>query len=386
MKITLLAALQTLSAALLLGSCTGSSTAPESVLLFANNSEGSKFYRIPAIATAVDGSVVVAADKRIEAMGDLPNKIDVVAKRSEDNGKSWSETITIARHEGDCGYGDPALVLDAQSGDLLCIFASGEGMHTSTPQKQIEVNVARSSDHGKTWSQPNRITPYIYGAECADTLSQGWYGVFVASGHATQLRDGTLLFVIAARKGEAGLPPLSNYVCTSDDGGYTWRLLPAEVDADGDESKVVELADGSWLMSIRNRHKGLRKYALSHDRGASWTQPQLWQGLIEPGCNGDIVRYTAEADGFSRNRLLHSIPYDSVERQNVSVLMSYDEGKTWPVRKTIWEELSGYSSLTVLRDGSIGLATEVGGWDYGFDIWFTRITPEWLTDGADSYK
>ena len=84
--------------------------------------------------------------------------------------------------------------------------------------------------------------------------------------------------------------------------------------------------------------------------------------------------------------MLHSIPLDSAERRNVSVLLSYDEGLTWPVRRTVWSGDAGYSSLTVLPDGDIGLLTEVGNWERGFEIYFTRLTPEWLTEGADSYR
>lgn len=374
-----------LAAVLLLSACAQPITPPESTLLFAPGDAGAKFYRIPAIVTAADGSLIAAVDKRIEHMGDLPNRIDVAARRSEDNGKTWSEPITIAAHQGDCGYGDPALVVERNTGDVLCIAASGAGLFQSTPSMRTEVNVIRSRDNGKTWSEPERITPSIYGAECPDTLTQGWHGVFAASGRALQLRDGTILFVIAARKGEATTPPLCNYVCASYDGGYTWQVLPAEVDADGDEAKLAELEDGTLLMSIRNPHKGSRKYALSHDRGMSWSKPLPWEDMQEPACNGDMMRYTSTQDGFSRNRLLHSIPFDPAERRNVSLMMSYDEGRTWPVRKTIWEGDAGYSALTILDDGSIGLLTEVGNWD-GFEIWFTRITPEWLTDGTDSFK
>lgn len=214
------------------------------------------------------------------------------------------------------------------------------------------------------------------------SLSRGWYGAFAASGRALQLRDGTLLFVVAARTGREA-PPLVNYVCMSEDGGRSWRLLPTPVDMNGDEAKLVERADGSWLMSIRNPAKGRRKYALSADRGATWSEPQRWEDMPSPACNGDIVRYTLRVEGARRNRMLHSIPLDSVERRNVSVLLSYDEGRTWPVRRSVWSGDAGYSSLTVLPDGDIGLLTEVGNWERGFEIYFTRLTPEWLTRGED---
>lgn len=370
---------------LLASACTKQLVPPESTLVFARGDAGSKYYRIPALITAADGSLVAVADKRIETMGDLPNRIDIVSRRSGDGGRTWSEPVSVVRHEGEYGYGDPALVVDRRTGDLLCIFASGAGMRASTPRHPTDIGISRSRDHGRTWSEPERITSSIYGAACPDSVARGWFAAFAASGRALQLRDGTLLFVIAVRVGEP-FPPLSNYVCASVDGGGSWQLLPTPADENGDEAKLVELADGSWLMSIRNPAKGHRKYSVSHDRGATWSQPKMWRDVRDPACNGDMMRYTLMSDGFGRNRLLHSIPYDKRRRRRVSVLMSYDEGRTWPVRKTVWKRNAGYSSLTVLPDGTIGLLTEVGDWEKGFDIYFTRITAEWLTDGKDAWK
>lgn len=60
----------------------------ERALVYRPGNYDSKFYRIPAIVTAKDGSLVTAADKRIEHNDDLPAKIDVVSRRSTDGGKT----------------------------------------------------------------------------------------------------------------------------------------------------------------------------------------------------------------------------------------------------------------------------------------------------------
>ena len=228
-----------------------------------------------------------------------------------------------------------------------------------------------------------RRTPQIYGPGCDNPAADSLSGLFAASGRALQLADGTLLFAAAAHRTGTKWPPLYNYVCLSGDGGRTWRLLPAAASDCGDEAKLAELADGGWLMSIRNPDKGCRRFAVSHDRGATWSPVGTWSDLPDPACNGDLLRYSLRSEGASRDRLLHSIPADTAERRNVSVALSYDEGRTWPVRKTVWEGPAGYSSLTRLADGGIGLLTEVGDWDSGFEIRFTRLSIDWLTDGAD---
>ncbi len=96
---------------------------------------GSRFYRIPAIVTLNDGSLVSVADKRINNIADLPNDIDVVCRRSTDGGRSWSEYITVARHDSIGGYGDPALVCDRNSGDLPRPAAALAAYRRLTPQR-----------------------------------------------------------------------------------------------------------------------------------------------------------------------------------------------------------------------------------------------------------
>lgn len=357
---------------------------PEQVLLFEGGDAGSRYYRIPALITAADGSLVAVADKRWERLNDLPSHIDVVARRSEDNGKTWSSPITVVGEGTDVGYGDAAIVLDRNSGHLLCIMASGNGLWQSNANDYQHINVCKSTDHGKTWSAPRDITSQIYGSLCSDSIRSKWYGAFAASGRALQLRDGRIMFVMAVRTTSEWGGPLSNYACYSDDGGETWQVSSNPGDTNGDEAKVVELANGDLLMSIRNRDKGCRKFSRSTDRGVTWSAPTLQPDLQEPACNGDIIRYAAVADGDERNILLHSLPADSLIRRNVSVSVSYDEGETWPVRRTFWEGLSAYSSLTVLPDGTIGMLIEDGKWDAnlpgedGFKIWFVRFSLDWL--------
>lgn len=360
---------------------------PRHTKLFAAGDHGSKFYRIPALVTAADGSIIAVADRRNDSPGDLPNLIDIVLRRSTDNGASWSDQIVIARHTPDRGFGDAALVVDRRTGDLLCIFASGCGLWKSTAAEPMDVCIARSRDNGLSWSEPRYITPQIYGPGCDNPAAEPVSGLFAASGRALQLRDGTLAFVVAAHHTGEKWPPLYNYVCISEDGGETWRMLPATPGAYGDESKIMELADGSWLMSIRNPGQGYRLHARSHDRGATWSTPAEWKELPDPACDGDILRYSLRSEGAARDRLLHSIPADTAIRRNVSVAVSYDEGRTWPVCRCVWNVPSAYSSLTKLPDGSVGLLSEVYNEAVGgYEIWFSQIPFEWLTRGEDDGK
>lgn len=361
-----------------------SDSVPERTLLFDMGDEGSRFYRIPALVTAADGSLVIIADKRWDKINDLPAHIDVISRRSEDNGKTWSKPVLIAGHDTTVGFGDPAVVLDEKTGNLICIFSSGNGLWHSNKDNLMRMNVSKSTDNGKTWSAPRDITSQIYGKECPDPVRAAWFGAFAASGRALQLKDGRIMFAIAARLTSDWGGRLSNYACYSDDGGETWSVSENAADPNGDEAKLIELNNGDVLMSIRNRDKGTRKFCISKDRGVTWGESFLHQDIREPACNGDIIRYSSVKEGAAKNRILHSIPFDPVIRQNVSVLVSYDEGKTWPVKRTISPGLSAYSSMTVLPDGTIGIVVEEGKWDDGlpgedgFKLWFMRFSLDWL--------
>lgn len=376
---------------LLSSGCNGNTSisGPERVLLFQGGDGGSEYYRIPALITAADGSLIAVADKRWSSLGDLPSHIDVVARRSEDNGKSWSEPVTIAGEGCDRGYGDAALVMDRRSGDLLCIMAHGNGFWQSDYDDYLRIVVSRSSDNGKSWSSPVDITSQLYGPECRDSVRKRWYGAFASSGRALQLRDGRIMFVMTVRTTPEWGAPSSDYVCYSDDGGFTWNVSSGPGDDNGDEAKVVELDNGDILMSIRNRAQGKRKFSLSKDRGLSWSEPFYQEDLDEPACNGDMIAYTERKSEDGNTILLHTLPHDPGTRRNVTLFASMDQGKSWPVRRTLWESYSAYSSLTVLQDGTIGVLLEEGKWDSGipgedgFRIWFVRLPYEWLLDSQN---
>ena len=227
------------------------------------------------------------------------------------------------------------------------------------------LHVVKSSDNGKTWSSPEDITPQITRPEWNQDFK------FITSGRGIQTRSGKLLHCMVN---------LNNgmHVFGSEDHGKTWYFIDTPI-LPADESKIVELADGNLMVNARVNKEGLRYVHTSLDQGEKW-ETRADSALIDPGCNASIVRYTSIIDGFKKNRLLFSNAKSEKDRINMTVRISYDEGQTWSAGKTIYSGSSAYSSLSILKNGDIGLFFEK---DSHTQNVFTSFSLEWLTDGKD---
>ncbi|HOG19867.1 MAG TPA: exo-alpha-sialidase [Salinivirgaceae bacterium] len=345
-------------------------------LIYAPGDYGSTNYRIPAITTASDGSLVVLTDKRKNNANDLPADIDIVANRSTDGGKTWSEPILVAQGSPSGGFGDAAII-KSNSGKLVALFVGGNGLWDSNPNNLIRTYMSTSDDNGLTWTSPTDITPQIYGPECDDPVRQQWLGLFFGSGHALCTQNGRLMAVVAVR--EPGISGLHNYAVYSDDDGETWQVSQRAI-ISGDEAKVVELNNSDILMSSRTT--GNRLWAKSSDGGVTWGPKNSWSEIWGNACDADIIRYTSTQDGYDKDRILHTLPNNN-NRRNVTMWISYDEGTTWPIKKTIAPNQSAYSSITILPDGTIGVYLEEDE-TVPYKMYFLNFSLNWLTNGADS--
>lgn len=339
-------------------------------------------YRIPAIITAPDGNLIIATDKRKYNDSDLPQDIDILINRSTDGGHTWSEPLTLAQGTGiNHGFGDCALVRLDDNGGLMAAYVGGVGLWNSTASNPMHSYICTSHDNGVTWSEPRDITNFIFGTNCVNPEHRYWRSSFFGSGNGLRTSTGRIMFVAAIR--ETSAYSLNNYVIYSDDNGETWQCS-GRASVGGDEAKVVELADGRILMSIR--HENHRWYNISEDGGVTW-QPSTstWNDIVAPACNGDIIRYTCVNQGYDRNRLLHTVPYGT-ERQDVTMYISYDEGLTWPISKVIVPYSSAYSSACILPDGTIGFyVEETYPGETGYSTVFYNFSLDWLTDGNDHF-
>ena len=321
----------------------------------AESGRGAPVYRIPALAVSTRGTILAAYDAR-PSMGDLPSHIRVALRRSTDGGRTFGSEIAVRADTAPLGFGGPSLLVDRDTHRIFLFYSASVsqgylGSHTGSDEADPDIQQADysySDDDGITWRH-RRITAQIKRPE--------WGGLFAASGQGIQLKygqqAGRLVQQYVVRYQGANWAA-SAY---SDDHSESWQMGHL-VGPGADENKSVELTDGALLLDVRARP--FRKRTWSHDGGESWSPLEPDSALVGPGNNGSVIRFAPGARPADPRShwLLLSNTRDSTERRNLVISLSCDDGRTWPVRKTIEPGSAAYSTLARLSDGRFGLLYE----------------------------
>ena len=355
-------------------------------------------YRIPAIVKAKDGSLLAFSDFRPCRTDVGGGVIDVVAKRSTDNGATWSEEKTVVKGGGtnvpfDVAHGDAAVAVDRKTGQMIMMCASGDVWYwQSTLENPNRVGRYYSND-GMNWTG-EEITSQIYG------LTNGAvHKLFFSSGRICQSRK------IKAGKNyriySALCTNVGNIVLYSDDFGHTWAPLggadarPAKF---GDEAKVEELPNGDVLLCSRSQRGEGRifntfNYSNAKKAEGQWQTPALLDKQYKAAmCNGEVllVKAVRKADGKKTNVLLFSVPQDS--RRNYVGIYYKDLGapanytqpsfyangwKTFRISNTD----SAYSTMEQMQNGHIAFFYEESHIKGGYDMVMRDYKLDEITGG-----
>ena len=328
-----------------------------SVPLARNGEGGYPNYRIPSLIVTPAGTLLAAYDGR-PSPDDLPGPIDLLLRRSHDNGATWQPQEVVCTGTGLAGFGDPSLIVDTATGRILLFHVTGtlagffQAVEGFEPDYLVQhVHVSVSDDDGVTW-QHRRITGQL--------KRPGVSGMFAASGTGVRIANGAyegrlVQPMVLMEHGE-----ITAAAAFSDDHGETWTLGDA-LGAGTDESAIAALPDGSLLMHCRAA--GNRRSARSVDGGATWTTPQPIDALPDPSDNGSLIALAAVgAAGRPSATLVASSNLDPELRRNTALSLSLDGGLTWPHQLILCEGSSGYSCAAELPDGRIGVLYEKEGY------------------------
>lgn len=340
-------------------------------------------FRIPGMIVAQDGSILLFAEGR-RGDGSDPRRdenapIDIVMRRSADNGHTWEEMVVIDsgyRADGDqVDFGDPTPVLDATTGIVFVFYGQWPdlgpiypvyGQSTDPDEGNHSLWVRSSADHGKTWSTAIQI---VYPDEPEET-GDGLYWRYVEPGPGSGIqlrwqeresRNGRL--VVPAKRAGSSTPngavtvePLAYY---SDDHGKTWQFGNVTPGPEANESEVVELIDGRVLLDGRQDRGRFRRRHFSRDGGVTWGPHKPAHIPLTP-VDASLTRFSAKRAGHDRDRLLFSAPRgeSGLTRDNITVWISRDEGETFVDPTLVNRGFAAYSVIRRLADGTVGLAVE----------------------------
>ena len=148
----------------------------------------------------------------------------------------------------------------------------------------------------------------------------------------------------------------------SDDHGKTFKLSENVAVPGSNESMAVQLSNDRMMMNIRNQRGEIRSrlIATSSDGGQHWDTTYFDKNLPDPVCQGSIL-----AIGKRNEVLAFCNPADTSNRDNLTLRISYDEGKTWKKNRVIDKSKPGmemshaaYSDLVQINKKTIGILYE----------------------------
>ena len=295
--------------------------------------------RFPNVVVATDGTVLAFWN-------------GVKVRRSEDGGKTWGDEILAGK-----GFMGGGVTVDENTGDILAFV---EAHHPPAP-----LTVYRSKDHGKTWQAQETVIHEDKNGN-VPSMSMNEHGITLRHGkHKGRLLRPSRWY--AGKNEQARWPQHYTNAIYSDDGGKTWKTSDPFPAMGTGEATVAELSDGRIYYNSR-RHwapKGenprRRWTAWSDDGGATWKDLAICEVLPDGdqvrdyGLMGGLVRLPVRG----RDILLFSNIESPTGRHHGTVWASFDGGKTWPIKRLVFEGSSAYSSLNAGRPG-----TPSEGWIY----------------------
>ena len=397
--------------------------------VFPTKTTGDIPYRIPAIATAKNGNIIAVADYRHSRadIGMATNgRIDLRARISKDNGKTWGDIFDIIQGKGAAGinsanndmyvgFGDPCIVADSESDSILVISCSGNVSFPNGQRNNHQGIAHFYSKDGENWTEPVDLSESIY-SQFDNTPYGPVRAMFVGSGKISQskyikVKDFYRLYCAVLVKDVNGTHV--NFVLYSDDFGGSWTVLGggnvSPIPSGGNEPKADELPDGSVIISSRTtggRIYNIFSYTDSKNAKGSWGTSKYSNSnnngtvAVSNSTNGEImfVPVMRKADEKKMFLAVQSVPFGP-DRSNVGIY--YKELETladfvnpdsiaadWDGHHQSSYFASAYSTMTLQKDNNIGFLYEedtYGTNGGGYTIVYKNYSIEYITDSAYVY-
>ena len=312
--------------------------------VFVSGTEGYKSFRIPAIIILSNGNLLAFAEGRVHGPGDFGN-IDIVMKKSKDNGKTWS-ALKIIVDADSLQAGNCAPVVDTNDpawpkGRIFLFYNTGNNSEGEIRKGNglREVWYKTSTDGGDTWSDAVNITVYVHRPKqpqinSAYKFEQDWRSYANTPGHAMQFQsDKYMGRIFVAANHSTGDPQTQfkdyqSHGFFTDDHGKSFHLSQPVNLPGSNESTAAELSHDKLMMNSRNQRGDIRAriVSISNDGGATWDTTYFDKTLIDPVNEGSILNVGYKS---GKSILAFCNAADTKRRDNLTLRISYDNGKIW---------------------------------------------------------
>ena len=359
--------------------CLISAASAQEAVVFRSGEDGYASYRIPAIIKNKNGDLIAFSEGRVDHAGDYGN-VDIVYKISQDQGKTWGR-LNVAADYDKLQAGNAAPVVDLMdpeypAGRIFLFYNTGNN-HEGEVRKGRglrEIWYITSTDGAKTWTEPVNITsqthrpnqPQVYPEY---SFKEDWRTYANTPGHGFQFASGPNKGrIYIAANHSAGDPCAQGkdwnaHAFYTDDHGKTFELSQNVPYPGTNESSAAQVGENEVYMSSRNQQLNPKKrvVSISRDGGETWQSSAPDPNLPDPVNQGSVLSWKKGKNFI----LAHINAADEKNRDNLTLRLSKDKGRTWYFSKLIAKAPEGYkgaysaySDVVLMKPKMVGILYE----------------------------